>query len=87
MAVTRANGAAIRVIRERSELSVSELVAELHRDGVEIHPDYFRNIELGHKQPSAKLLGAIARALKVPKHAIMATPDDPEPASAQRSAA
>lgn len=82
MAVTRVNGAAIRVIRERSELSVNDLVAELSREGVEIHPDYLRNIELGYKQPSAKLLGALARALRVPKHAIMAAPDDTEPAGA-----
>lgn len=79
MAVTRANGAAIRIIRERTELSVNDLVAEIRNGGVEIHPDYLRNIELGHKQPSAKVLGAIARALRIPKHAIMAIPEQRGP--------
>lgn len=72
--ITQANGTAIRVIRERSELSIRDMVERIRADGVDVHPDHLRNIELGHKQPSARLLGAIARALQVPKAAVLAEP-------------
>lgn len=68
---TKANGPAIRVIRQRSEMSVSDVVEAVTAEGLNLHPDHLRNIELGRKDPSDKLLGAIARALKCPKAAIL----------------
>lgn len=60
-------------------MSVSDVIAAMKADGIQIHPDYLRNIELGNKQPSEKVLGGIARALRVPKMALRA---DIEPAVA-----
>lgn len=77
----RINGTALRVIRERSDLSVRDLVEAIREEGIDVHADHLRNIELGHKQPSPKLLGAIAAALKVPRVALLASPD-----SSRRSA-
>lgn len=71
MAHGRFAGPAARVIRERSEMSISELVEKIREDGIDVHPDHLRNIELGHKQPSPKLAGAWARALAVPKHVLL----------------
>lgn len=68
------NGPAARVIRERSEMTVAELVEAIREEGIDVHPDHIRNIELGHKQPSPKLLGAMARALRVPKHVLLCAP-------------
>lgn len=88
MPTTQANGAAIRAIRERSDLTIKDLVVALSDEGMAIHPDYLRNIELGHKQPSERLLGAIARALRVQKIAIIGPPKEAEPRRpAQRPAA
>lgn len=81
MPITRANGTAIRIIRERSEMTIADVIASLTAEGMAIHPDYLRNIELTYKQPSERLLGGIARALKVPKQALRA---DVEPATASR---
>ncbi len=72
MGTSRVNGAALRVIRERSDLSISDVVGGVREAGIDVHPDHLRNIELGHKQPSPKLLAAIARALKCPKAALYA---------------
>lgn len=74
MAQDRVNGVTLRVIRERSEMSVSELVEAIREEGIDVHPDHIRNIELGHKQPSPKLLAAIARGLRVPKVALLVDP-------------
>ncbi|MFI7448175.1 helix-turn-helix domain-containing protein [Nonomuraea sp. NPDC049714] len=69
--LTQADGTKIRRERERQELTVDELVAKLlDQEGVQRHPDYIRNIELGHKQPSVQLLGSIARVLGVPRGAL-----------------
>lgn len=76
MAHGRVNGAAMRIIRERSELSVADVVDAVREDGIDVHPDHIRNIELGYKQPSPKLLAAIARALKVPKVALLCDPPE-----------
>lgn len=62
----------MRVIRERSDVTVAELVRRVKEDGIKVHPDHIRNIELGNRQPSPPLLGAIARALRVPKVALLA---------------
>lgn len=80
MALDRANGIAIRVIRERTEMTVAQLVEAIREDGIDVHPDHIRNIELGHKHPSPKLLAAIARALRVPKVALLADPAAEQPA-------
>lgn len=69
---TRINGPALRVIRERSGLSVADLVNAVREQGIDVHPDHIRNIELGHKQPSPKLFDAIAAALKVAKIVLIA---------------
>lgn len=69
--LTQADGTKIRRERERQELTVDELVARLQADeGIQRHPDYIRNIELGHKQPSVLLLGSIARVLGVPRETL-----------------
>lgn len=66
--LTQADGTKIRRERERQELTVDGLVTKLfEQEGVQRHPDYIRNIELGHKQPSVQLLGSIARVLGVPR--------------------
>lgn len=69
--IHRANGAAIRVIRERSGVSVGKLVADLAEHDIQVHPDHIRNIELGHRQPSEVLLAGIARALRTPVTALI----------------
>lgn len=75
--LTQADGTKIRRERERQELSVDELVARLaEEEGLVRHPDYIRNIELGHKQPSPKLLGSIARVLRVERDAVTG-PENP----------
>lgn len=76
MAMSKVNGTAMRVIRERSEMSVADLVQALAQQDVKVHPDHIRNIELGNKQPSEKLLGAIARALRCPKVALYSHTED-----------
>lgn len=82
MPATRINGQALRIIRERSGVTVADLVEAVREEGLDVHPDHLRNIELGHKQPSPKLLTAIARGLKVPVVALLV---DPEGASFQPS--
>ena len=72
----KTNGAAIRVIRELSELTIADVVKAIATEGIQIHEDHLRNIELGHRQPSPRLHGAIARALHCPKAALLADADD-----------
>lgn len=70
----QADGKKIRRIRTRLDISVNELVAALaEHQGLPRHPDYIRNIELGHKQPSAELLGGIARVLGVSRDQLLAS--------------
>jgi transcriptional regulator with XRE-family HTH domain len=73
------NGPAIRAIRERSELTVRQ-VCDLIRehDGIDVHPNHIRNVETNARGASPQLIGAIARALKVPKVAILAEAERPE---------
>jgi transcriptional regulator with XRE-family HTH domain len=87
MPLTRANGPAIRAIRERSGLSIREVVDLLAEADVTIHPDYLRNIELGHKRGSARVLNALARALHVPLHALLGPSVEPEARTAAASVA
>lgn len=81
------NGPAARVIRERSEMSIAELVEKVREEGIDVHPDHIRNIELGYKQPSPKLAGAMARALAVQKHVLLVvdTPFHPRGSGGPRS--
>lgn len=60
-------------------MSIADVVAHLADQGITAHPDYLRNIELGYKQPSPKLLGGLARALACPKRAILSDPDAEAP--------
>lgn len=68
----------MRVIRERSELSIADVVKAVAVEGIPVHGDHLRNIELGHRQASPQLLGAIARALRCPKAALIADVADDE---------
>ncbi len=77
----RANGAAIRVIRVRSGLTLQGLSDRLRELGYSAHPDYLSNVELGRKQPGLVLLTGIAQALACPLIALYA-----EPASESRAA-
>lgn len=85
MAHSKFVGPAARVIRERSEMTVAELVEKIREDGIDVHPDHIRNIELDYKQPSPKLAGAWARALGVAKHVLLLPP--PTEAARKRRAA
>ncbi|WP_067184495.1 helix-turn-helix domain-containing protein [Microtetraspora niveoalba] len=71
--LTKVDGRKIRSVREAREMSADELA-----DAVSCHPDHLRNIELGHKQPSMKLFGAIYRALDVERAELLA---DEQPAT------
>jgi transcriptional regulator with XRE-family HTH domain len=62
---TRQNGAAIRAIREREGLSVSELATS-----VGISDPHLRNLELEHKDARPETLALIARGLRCPLAAI-----------------
>lgn len=73
------NGPAIRAIRERSELTVRQLCELIEeQDGITVHVNHLRNVETGARGASPQLIGAIARALKVPKVAILADAEQPE---------
>ena len=63
---------ALRVIRQRSGLSVSALAAQ-----VGISQPHLSNIESGRRQASPQLAHRLARALKVPLVALLADPDEP----------
>lgn len=65
------NGPAIRAIRKRSGLSVRAMCDLLKQEGVEIHPNSFRNVETNARGASEELVAAIARVLKVPTVAIL----------------
>jgi transcriptional regulator with XRE-family HTH domain len=68
----KANGEAIRALRERSGYSTSGLAAELG-----IGHSHLSNIEAGRRQPSPALLKEMAGALKVPVVALLG-PENPE---------
>lgn len=57
-------------------MSIADVIAHLASQKIKCHPDHLRNLELGKRQPSPELLGGIARALAVPKRALLADPDD-----------
>jgi len=73
------NGPAIRAIRQRSELSVRQLCDLIQeQDGITVHVNHLRNVETNARGASPQLIGAIARALKVPKVAILANANQQE---------
>ncbi|MGC5027404.1 helix-turn-helix domain-containing protein [Tsukamurella sp. DT100] len=53
----------IRDFREGLGLSVAALVERIAEQGVEVHPDTIRNVELGHKKASRPLMTAWSKAL------------------------
>ena len=75
----RANGAAVKAIRERSGLRATEFARE-----VCISPQYLSGIEAGDKPGSEPVLFRMAQILKVPVTALIADPDDWEPRRARR---
>lgn len=70
------NGAAVRAIRERSGLTVREVVALLKTEcGLDVHEDHLRNVETGARGASGKLASGLATVLKVPAVAILGPAD------------
>ncbi len=65
----KANGAAIRALRESRGWNLSKLAAAVGR-----HHSYVSRIETGERSGSPDVLVAIADALKVPLVAIIAQP-------------
>jgi transcriptional regulator with XRE-family HTH domain len=70
--MTQTNGAALRVIRRLSGLSLRALASRVAEQGVDVHPDSLSNIERGQRNASPALLKALACALKVPQVALLA---------------
>lgn len=70
------NRYALRALRERSGLSLSDL-ARL----AGISQPHLSNLERGHRRPSPATLRRLADALKVPVLALVADPDGAEPAA------
>lgn len=73
----RLNPAALRVIRERSGLTVTALAVEAG-----IKQAHLSNIEAGRRNAGPDVVVALAKALKVELPAILA---DPEPVAAVAS--
>lgn len=67
------NRHALRVIRERSGLSLSELAR-----AAGISQPHLSNIERGRRGPSPDTVRRLARELKVPVVALLADPPDTE---------
>lgn len=65
------NPYALRVIRERSGLSLSELARR-----ADISQPHLSNLERGRRRASPATVRALAAALKVPVPALLADPDD-----------
>jgi transcriptional regulator with XRE-family HTH domain len=55
----------LRTLREAHGLDARQLAERIQEEGVDVHPDHIRNVELGHKGASVKLLAAWARALRI----------------------
>ncbi|WP_280330299.1 helix-turn-helix domain-containing protein [Nocardia wallacei] len=53
----------IRDLREAYGLSVKDLSSRIAAQGVSVHPDTIRNVELGHRGASGPLMTAWAKAL------------------------
>jgi len=71
------NGAAMRAIRRRSELTVRQMCDLLkEQEGIRIHPNSYRNVETNARGASDQLIGGVARVLKVPTVALLRAPAD-----------
>ncbi|WP_143027710.1 helix-turn-helix domain-containing protein [Lentzea albidocapillata] len=68
---TPTNGAAIRAIRERTGLSVRDMVRGLAELGIEVHEDHLRNVENDRRNAGPQLVKGIAEVLAVPQTAIL----------------
>ena len=66
----KAVGPAIREIRQRTGISVSQLASQ-----VGCTQGYMSNVELGHKQPTVEFLARVARALGCSLDAISYVPE------------
>jgi transcriptional regulator with XRE-family HTH domain len=66
----QANGDAIKVIRERTRLSKTELATAAGIDRTHLH-----RIETGERNGTERQIGAIADALKCPVTAIICWPE------------
>lgn len=56
----------IRDLREAHGMSVAQLVDRIEEQGVCVHPDTVRNVELGHRRASRPLITAWSKALGIP---------------------
>lgn len=76
---TPTNGAALRAIRERSGLSIRDLLERLDAEhGIAAHEDHIRNVETGARNAGPQLINAIADVLRVPVVALLAQPTGPK---------
>ena len=72
----------IRAVREAYGLSTRDLITRIGEQGVEVRDTAtIRNIELGHKQPSKRLIVAWARALKLNPVDVILLDNDEEDAA------
>ncbi len=73
----------IRAVREAYGLTTRDLITRIGEQGVEVQDTAtIRNVELGHKQPSNKLIVAWAKALKLnPVDVVLAADGDDEAAA------
>lgn len=78
--LVRINGASLRVIRERTGLSVTALADRVSAGGVSLQQPHLSNIEAGRRNPSPEVAVALAAALEVELAAILLT--GPEGAAA-----
>lgn len=70
--MARTNGAAIRAIRERSGLSVRDVIAQLKTEyDINCHEDHLRNVEIDRKNAGPELTRGLALVLRVPQTAIL----------------
>lgn len=82
MQSVRVDGDRLREVREDRELTTTQLAALLSSElGRRVHPSTITRLEMGRRQPSARTFGAICRALRCSKSALLAD-DKPEKASA-----
>lgn len=67
----------IRLVRVARGWSVQDLVDRIYETSqIEVHGDTIRNIELGHKRGSLRLMNAWAKALRVDPLDVFVVPED-----------
>lgn len=68
MQSVRVDGQRLRLIREDRELTTTQLAGLLSAElGRRVHQSTITKYEKGHRQPSARMFGAICRALRCNK--------------------